>query len=177
MEEFMKNSDLKYLDPLNDEQKEAVFNVKIENLTPKDVLEKYGDILTEEQKIKLGKTMKKPIIKILQQAGMEVVVPRFIMNGTINKLMIQSQLMNGSPFSPIYQYPNGMISNRKLEGFVDPDKVYLEDGKSFSIEEWNRQLMFFQEKSSPLRNIFIGDKFTLPSPADLSPDFDLPQDQ
>jgi|694.fasta_scaffold31260_15 hypothetical protein len=52
----MEDIKLKYLDPLTDKQKEAIFGVKIEHLTPKEILEKYGDILTKEQKIALGIT-------------------------------------------------------------------------------------------------------------------------
>lgn len=50
----MEELNIKYLDPLTDKQKEAIFGVKIERLTPKEILEKYGDMLTEEQKIALG---------------------------------------------------------------------------------------------------------------------------
>lgn len=56
MEEPKEEPKIKYLDPLTDEQKEAIFDVKIEYLTPKEILEKYGDLLTKEQKIALGIT-------------------------------------------------------------------------------------------------------------------------
>ena len=52
----MEELNIKYPDPLTDKQKEAIFGVKIEHLTPKEIIEKYGDILTEEQKIALGIT-------------------------------------------------------------------------------------------------------------------------
>jgi ribosomal protein S17E len=53
---IMEELNIKYPDPLTDKQKEAIFGVKIEHLTPKEIIEKYGDILTEEQKIALGIT-------------------------------------------------------------------------------------------------------------------------
>mgnify|MGYP003443207894 CR=1 FL=1 len=52
----MEEAKIKYLDPLTDNQKEEILSVKIEHLTPKEILDKYGDILTEKQKIALGIT-------------------------------------------------------------------------------------------------------------------------
>lgn len=52
----MKKPKIKYLDPLTDKQKEVFFGVKIEHLTPKEIFEKYGNILTKEQKVSLGVT-------------------------------------------------------------------------------------------------------------------------
>ena len=45
---------LKHLPPLTDKQKEVLFGVGIEHLTPKEILDKYGDMLTDEQKNVLG---------------------------------------------------------------------------------------------------------------------------
>lgn len=50
----MEEPKIKYIYPLTDKQKEVIFDVKIEYLTPKEILEKYGYVLTEEQKIALG---------------------------------------------------------------------------------------------------------------------------
>jgi len=45
----MGDSRIKYLKPLSDNQKEVIFDVNIERLTPREILEKYGDRLTEDQ--------------------------------------------------------------------------------------------------------------------------------
>lgn len=46
----MDNLEFKYLEPLTDKEKELLFNSKIERLTPKEILDRYGDVLTEEEK-------------------------------------------------------------------------------------------------------------------------------
>lgn len=42
-------------DPLTDKQRDVLYGSKIERLTVKEILEKYGEVLTEEQKIALKK--------------------------------------------------------------------------------------------------------------------------
>lgn len=41
------------LDPLTDKQKEMLFNSQIKYMTKEEIIEKYGDILTEEQEYQL----------------------------------------------------------------------------------------------------------------------------
>lgn len=49
-------TDLRKVSPLTDAQKEAKFGVKIGRLTLEEVLEKYGDFLTKQQKQRLYDT-------------------------------------------------------------------------------------------------------------------------
>ena len=48
----MKDS-LFYLNPLSDEEKEERFDVKIEYLSPTEIIERFSNVLTEEEKKKL----------------------------------------------------------------------------------------------------------------------------
>lgn len=50
----MKQQEFQYLNPLSDNKKEIVLGAKIEHLNEKEILDKYGDFLTEEQKISLS---------------------------------------------------------------------------------------------------------------------------
>lgn len=46
--------DIRYINPLSDKEKELRFGVRIENISHKEVEEKYGYLLTDEQKRILG---------------------------------------------------------------------------------------------------------------------------
>jgi len=47
----MKEKEIKieYIDPLTDKEKELLHNCRIEHLTKKEVISKYGYMLTEKQ--------------------------------------------------------------------------------------------------------------------------------
>ena len=47
------NKDIKFIDPLSNAEKEKIFDIKIEYLTNKEIFDRYGSILTKEEKIKL----------------------------------------------------------------------------------------------------------------------------
>lgn len=57
----MSEMEIKYLNPLTDKQKELLFGCKIENLTPKELFEKYGHLLSDEEKKLLSGELKTSI--------------------------------------------------------------------------------------------------------------------
>lgn len=50
----MKESNIKILNPLTDKEKEVIYGLEIKHLKPEEVLDVYGDILTEREKKKIS---------------------------------------------------------------------------------------------------------------------------
>lgn len=60
--------------------------------------------------------MKKPIIKILENAGMEAVIDvEFQHKKEAQKYLVHSILSDNLNLTPFYQFPDGMLSNQFLK--------------------------------------------------------------